>query len=230
MGCVPSTTTHNPNPVPKYGPPSVMSTSTQKSEVSEEDVKAAFPLSLIGGKSCGKSCLLARIITNKWEESPSLEETTKFLFKDQGEVVTKSQLTNAEWMRSNIVEITERGVKDDYLRSEQTRHLKGIIVVFDLNNQESFDHVAHFKTDKIRDYTYYSKIPKFLLGLKSDLGVTVKTEDIDKLLETLVPITGEDEKSDGDNFNWRYYQVSAKDGTQIKEFLSDLKRGLDEIS
>jgi len=71
-------------------------------------------------------------------------------------------------------------------------------------------------------------MPKYLIGLKSELEHNIKKEDIQKYLESLKP-TGEDStevEGKFQYFHWRYYEISAKEGFHMKDFIADFRESI----
>jgi len=215
----------------------VIPTPVVTSTVEEDSPEDTIVTCLVGPKSCGKSCLLHRLMKNEWKENVpnmlndySREEGVQFFFRPSGEIVTKDQVDHKVWCHNIIIEILEKDVKDkEFQKRVQfwNRHLKAFILVFELDKQESFDSLVKFNPEYLRNYTYYAGLPKFILGLKSDLESDVKKADIDSLVDTLKPVYSEGDDIYNENYHWRYLEISAKDGTGINKFVEDFKKGVD---
>ena len=76
----------------------------------------------------------------------------------------------------------------------------GAILIFDLTNPESLDHLKHWNR-QLRIHGG-DDIVKILVGTKADLAVNVLQENIDEAKE---------------DFDLKYFEVSAKENTNVKE-------------
>lgn len=88
-----------------------------------------------------------------------------------------------------------------------------VILVFDLTNPKSFSDLKYW-VQQINDY-FDNGVIKFLLGNKCDLKeqIIIKKEDIDKFIN---------------DFNFVYYETSAKTNTNLEECFVDLATQIKE--
>lgn len=118
-----------------------------------------FKYILLGDAGCGKSCLLERIVNDKYDESYTSTIGVDFGIKiiDIGSVKIKLHI----WDTAGQEQF--RSVIQNYYRNAI-----GIIVVFDVTDMESFRHVERWINEyRINSNNVYSEI--VLVGNKVDL-------------------------------------------------------------
>jgi len=145
--------------------------------------------------------------------------------------------------------VMEYRTTNDGLNTDQfqVRLIKAIVLVFALNDAASFESIKLFKTKLLKQYTVYSLLPKFLIGLKSDMpGRAVSEETIENWIafrnkedmkefhtENGGGAGGNNTGDDGSKFKgqnqseppfveWRHYKISAKDGTGIEQWTNEV--------
>ncbi|CAF1392798.1 unnamed protein product [Rotaria sordida] len=141
-----------------------------------------FKILLIGDSEVGKTALLTRLTRIHWIKND--EQTNKLQIWDISGQERFREITNA------------------YYRSAQ-----GIIILFDVTNAESFDHL-HIWLENINQNTS-NDVKKLLVGNKSDL-TTERVIDYDKAKEF------------ADTLNIRYVETSAKNSTNVEEVFKSM--------
>jgi len=150
-----------------------------------------------------------------------------FYFRYPTTVITKLRVTPQEWANGEIVEIKEINIKDESLQDQSfVRSVNFVMLCFSLSDEGSFQTISKInRLDTVKKYTFFSRIPKFLLGLKSDASPQVVTEgQIQALLKEL---NSTEDSDSGDNAFWKYFKVSAKEGTDVYDFLKSLQESFE---
>lgn len=164
-------------------------------------------LILLGDISVGKSSIIGRYIDNSFSDdyqcTLKVEMKTKIIDID---LDTK--------VKMNIWD-TVGQEKFRNLTKQYYRNCQGAIIVFDLTRKDSFDGVQKW-IDDLEDYN--ANIPILIVGNKSDLikEREVNNDDIEMFVKN----------------KYKYYDVSAKNGSNIslafdkirREIIEDIKR------
>jgi len=164
-------------------------------------------LILLGDISVGKSSIIGRYIDNSFSDdyqcTLQVEMKTKIIDID---LDTK--------VKMNIWD-TVGQEKFRNLTKQYYRNCQGAIIVFDLTRKDSFDGVQKW-IDDLEDYN--ANIPILIVGNKSDLikEREVNNDDIEMFVKN----------------KYKYYDVSAKNGSNIslafdkirREIIEDIKR------
>jgi len=230
MGCTPSTTvSDHPEPLKTVFP-------SETSVSPFPEPTSVFHIALIGHNSCGKTSFVQRILNNPFSEVPPTDILiSRFFFYHTGEVITKEQVKPEKWNSSSIIEIQEHLTKDETLQdTKEMRAVRGLFLSFALNDRESFNSLFKLKMRVIKNYTIYTKLPKYIIGLKADLDTgEVTKEDVDKLIAWLErPPPDDKEGNDNQEENtasWKYFKVAVKDAQSMKNFLTDLKGSIETV-
>lgn len=115
---------------------------------------------IIGDPSVGKTSLLTRIISNKFEPKYTSTLGVDFSFKDLK--VRNSRIKLQIWD-------TAGQEKYRSLITSYYKHTDGIIIVFDLSDENSFNNLLNSWVNHVTNYLH-SDYPKLLiLGNKKDL-------------------------------------------------------------
>lgn len=151
-----------------------------------------FKIVVIGDGAVGKTSLIARFAekTFKAEYKPTLG--TNIIIKE-----LKVGNNNIKLLLWDIAGQSKwRDVRHLYYRGAQ-----GCIVVYDVTRPATFDSVPEWYTDLIK---FSGEVPRILLANKVDLT------DIRKIQQ-------EDGLKLAEEMSAKYYETSAKDGTQVNE-------------
>eukprot|EP01120_Amphizonella_sp_Union-15-10_P005984 TRINITY_DN1850_c0_g2_i1.p1 TRINITY_DN1850_c0_g2~~TRINITY_DN1850_c0_g2_i1.p1 ORF type:complete len:188 (+),score=41.44 TRINITY_DN1850_c0_g2_i1:38-601(+) len=151
---------------------------------------------IIGDSSVGKSSLLVQYTEGNFTDT----------FISTIGVDFKIQTLNMNGQRVRL-QIWDTAGQEKFrtITSSYYRGTHGVIVVFDLSNQETFDHVQNWMAEI--DKSCGTKVKKLLVGNKSDLEKTVSEEQIKELIE---------------NENIPYIETSAKNCSNVKEAFKKL--------
>ncbi|CAF1152925.1 unnamed protein product [Rotaria sordida] len=157
-----------------------------------------FKILLIGDSEVGKTALLTRLTDDTFTESfiSTIGVDFKIHWIKNDEQTNKLQI----WDISGQERF--RAITNAYYRSAQ-----GIIILFDVTNAESFDHL-HIWLENINQNTS-NDVKKLLVGNKSDL-TTERVIDYDKAKEF------------ADTLNIRYVETSAKNSTNVEEVFKSM--------
>lgn len=160
--------------------------------MSKRDYDHLFKLVLIGDSGVGKSCLLLRFADDAFTESYISTIGVDFRFRTVK--VEKKTVKLQIWDTAGQERF--RTITSAYYRGAD-----GIIMVYDVTNQESFDHVNDWLSEVNR---YASEgTCKLLVGNKSDKG--------DKVVST------DKAKSFADSLGIQFLETSAKNASNVEE-------------
>eukprot|EP00826_Nyctotherus_ovalis_P046423 TRINITY_DN5244_c0_g1_i1.p1 TRINITY_DN5244_c0_g1~~TRINITY_DN5244_c0_g1_i1.p1 ORF type:complete len:207 (-),score=61.08 TRINITY_DN5244_c0_g1_i1:159-779(-) len=162
-----------------------------------------FKLVLIGDASVGKSCILVRFADDTFTENYITTIGVDFRFR-----------TLRIDKKSVKLQIWDTAGQERYktITSAYYRGADGIIVVFDLTDKESFDHVEEWLKE-VEKHSQPGETVRMLIGNKSDLKAEVKVtpEDIQNFTKrTGIPVV----------------ETSAKSGAKIEEAFATITRKL----
>lgn len=166
----------------------------------EEQPPQLFKLIIIGDTNVGKTCILKKYVNDQFDENNSSTIGVEFLLKD---VVIDSTLIKLQIWDTAGQEIF-RSVTQTYYRSAN-----GAIVVFDITNEDSFNHLSEWIKDFI-DNTGVNNI--IIVGNKSDLNNERKVQN-------------EAGKDYAKTQDLQYFETSAKNGDNIEsafEFIAKM--------
>uniref|UniRef100_A0A7S3JUQ1 Uncharacterized protein n=1 Tax=Aureoumbra lagunensis TaxID=44058 RepID=A0A7S3JUQ1_9STRA len=159
----------------------------------KRDYDHLFKLVLIGDTGVGKSCLLLRFADDAFTESYISTIGVDFRFrtvKVEGKTVKLQIWDTAGQERFRTI------------TSAYYRGADGIIMVYDVTSQESFDHVAEWLAE-VNRYANEGTC-KLLVGNKSDMGT-------EKCVST------ETAKEYADSLGIPFLETSAKNATNVEE-------------
>ena len=159
---------------------------------SEQEAQIVLKLLLLGDSSVGKTSILLKYISNKFDESSISTVGVDYMDKiiDYNKFKIKLQI----WDTSG--EEKFRTITKNFYRNAD-----GLLVVFDLTKKESYDHIRSWINEAKENN---DKLKTILIGNKLDL----KDERI---------VTNEVAKQFAEKNNLKYIETSAKDGTNINE-------------
>ena len=159
---------------------------------SEQEAQIVLKLLLLGDSSVGKTSILLKYISNKFDESSISTVGVDYMDKiiDYNKFKIKLQI----WDTSG--EEKFRTITKNFYRNAD-----GLLVVFDLTKKESYDHIKSWINEAKENN---DKLKTILIGNKLDL----KDERI---------VTIDVAKQFAEKNNLKYIETSAKDGTNINE-------------
>ena len=159
---------------------------------SEQEAQIVLKLLLLGDSSVGKTSILLKYISNKFDESSISTVGVDYMDKiiDYNKFKIKLQI----WDTSG--EEKFRTITKNFYRNAD-----GLLVVFDLTKKESYDHIKSW-LDEAKENN--DKLKTLLIGNKLDL----KDERI---------VAIDVAKQFAEKNNLKYIETSAKDGTNINE-------------
>ena len=155
-------------------------------------------LLLLGDSTVGKSSLITRFADNRFEENmtSSIGINNKF----------KCIIINNQKIKLNIFD-TSGQERYHSLAKSYLRRVDGIIFVFDLTNDNTFENIRSWLMES---YEVTDNFHKILVGNKLDLeDIQVDTHRVEKLCE---------------KYNMKYFKASAKNGTNIKELFFEITK------
>ena len=153
----------------------------------------SIDLIALGNSSVGKTSYLVRIAENKFSPTfPTIGYDIKF------QII---ELENGKKVKVRFID-TSGQERYHSLAPNFIKKADGIILMYDITNRESFDTISRWWNDifdlKERDF------PVILVGNKCDL------EDERKVQK-------EEGESIAKKYNFKFYETSNKDGTNIEE-------------
>ena len=159
---------------------------------SEQEAQIVLKLLLLGDSSVGKTSILNKYISNKFDESSISTVGVDYMDKiiDYNKFKIKLQI----WDTSG--EEKFRTITKNFYRNAD-----GLLVVFDLTKKESYDHIKSWINEAKENN---DKLKTILIGNKLDL----KDERI---------VAIDVAKQFAEKNNLKYIETSAKDGTNINE-------------
>ena len=159
---------------------------------SEQEAQIVLKLLLLGDSSVGKTSILLKYISNKFDESSISTVGVDYMDKiiDYNKFKIKLQI----WDTSG--EEKFRTITKNFYRNAD-----GLLVVFDLTKKESYDHIKSWINEAKENN---DKLKTILIGNKLDL----KDERI---------VAIDVAKQFAEKNNLKYIETSAKDGTNINE-------------
>lgn len=186
----------------------LINTRTQKKEI-----LYTCKIVIIGGASVGKTCLFNRFCFNSFNFDSSMTIGLNFHSinlpihkKDTVESVSNKYIVNS---------IFDFGGQDRFkpLIPKFLGGANGALLVFDLTNPTSFEQLK-FWYDELLENTEGSKIPKILVGSKSDL---LDSTPIDKIIqEEVIEDYIEEKELDG------FFKTSALNNLNVLEVFKEL--------
>uniref|UniRef100_A0A0G4IEV7 Uncharacterized protein n=1 Tax=Chromera velia CCMP2878 TaxID=1169474 RepID=A0A0G4IEV7_9ALVE len=166
------------------------------------DYDHLFKLVLIGDSGVGKSCLLLRFADDSFTDSYITTIGVDFRFRtiQVDDKVIKLQI----WDTAGQERF--RTITSAYYRGAD-----GIVMVYDVTDKESFDHLEDWLTE-VNRYASESTC-KLIVGNKADLS---KEREI----------TLEEAEKRGEEMGLKVIEASAKDATNVEQAFSQIARQL----
>ena len=181
-----------------------------KSKIKEKNEKRLFKIITLGDSGVGKTCILRRFVTGKFEKNTlsmiGFETSSKEIVLKNGTKVT--------------LQLIDTAGQENYhaLATTYIRNLDGVLFVFSHDSRESFNNIKNwlmsFKENN-KDIDFDKEFPAFLVGNKCDLGHIIDDFEIEKL-------------KNEHNF-YGYADTSAKDGIGIDDVFSEMSELLARI-
>ena len=172
----------------------------------EDDTCQIYKILLLGDSAVGKSCLLLRYCDAKFQDlhlaTIGLDFRLKTIFLEDNKKVK--------------VQIWDTAGQDRFLAITKNyyRGANGILLVFDITDKTSFDHIKNW-IEQIKEEAP-ENIIIYLVGNKIDCinNRIISTEEGTKLAE---------------EFGLKYYETSAKNDENVNSTFLDLIKEIDSI-
>jgi small GTP-binding protein len=182
----------------RTNPPANNGTNNQPREQPTAE-PANYKILIIGDPAVGKTSLLLRFVKGSFSgDTMNTVGSEEYLSK---ELTVDGQKTTL-----NIWD-TAGQEKFRTITSSYYRGAEGVIIVFDLNRQETFDHVAKWHEQIVR---YASEeVPVIVVGNKSDLEKVVDESVINSICKEKL---------------MHYYEASAANGNNVEQVFTHLAK------
>ena len=170
----------------------------------EENV---FPIITLGDSAVGKTSIIRRYIDNVFDKGTI---STLGLHSSYKEVEIKKNIK----VKLKLID-TAGQERFKCLAKSYYKNSEAVLLIFSLNNKESFEHISNWFTYFKENNNKSEQIPKYLIGNKNDLikERKVKQEDINKLCEM---------------YNCKYFETSALNNSNIDILFNDIAQILYE--
>ncbi len=141
-----------------------------------KNILFTFKTVIVGPPSVGKTCLFNRFCFNSFNFDTSLTIGVNFHSIDL-KIRSLDESDNSKELH-NVLSIFDLGGQERFkaLLPKFLGGANGVLLVFDLTNSSSFDQLD-FWYDQLLEHADCLKIPKYLVGSKSDLLETVPEEN-----------------------------------------------------
>jgi len=181
-----------------------------KNKTKEKDEKKLYKIITLGDSGVGKTCILRRFVTGKFDKNTlsmiGFESSTKEIVLKNGNKVTLQLIDTAGQENYHALATT-------YIRNSD-----GVLFVFSHDSRESFNNIKNwlmsFKENN-QDIDFDKEFPGFLVGNKCDLEHSIDDFEIENL-------------KNEHNF-YGYADTSAKDGIGIDKLFYEMGELLDRI-
>ena len=181
-----------------------------KSKTKEKNEKKLFKIITLGDSGVGKTCILRRFVTGKFDKNTlsmiGFESSTKEIVLKNGNKVT--------------LQLIDTAGQENYhaLSATYIRNADGALFVFSHESRESFNNIKKwlmsFKENN-QDIDFDKEFPAFLIWNKCDLEHTIDDFEIENL-------------KNEHNF-YGFADTNAKDGIGIDNVFSEMGELLDKI-
>ena len=171
----------------------------------DEDTCKIYKILLLGDSAVGKSCLLLRYCDEKFQDlhlaTIGLDFRLKTIYLENNKKVK--------------VQIWDTAGQDRFLAITKNyyRGANGILLVFDVTNLSSFEHIKNW-IEQIKEEAS-DKIIIYLVGNKIDCTNRV--------------ISNEEGKKLAEEFSLKYYETSAKNNENVENTFLALIKEIDSI-
>jgi len=157
-----------------------------------------YTLAVVGDAACGKSSLLLRYTTGKFED----------IVNTNG-IDTRTKDVDVEGSRVQV-SIRDTGGQERYRTMTTThyRNVQGVILVFDLTDKQTYESIVTGWLKEAENYAN-SETVKILVGNKSDLVEkrAISTEECQEFAE---------------GQSMEYFECSAKTGANVEEAIQSI--------
>ena len=181
-----------------------------KSKTKENNEKKLFKIITLGDSGVGKTCILRRFVTGKFDKNTlsmiGFETSSKEIVLKDGTKVALQLIDTAGQENYHALATT-------YIRNSD-----GVWFVFSHDSRESFNNIKKWLTsfkDNNQNIDFDKEFPAFLVGNKCDLEHTIDDFEIDNV-------------KNEHNF-YGYADTSAKDGIGIDDVFSEMSELLVRI-
>ena len=172
----------------------------------DEDTCKIYKILLLGDSAVGKSCLLLRYCDEKFQDLHLATIGLDFRLKR----------INLENNKKIKVQIWDTAGQDRFLAITKNyyRGANGILLVFDITNLSSFEHIKNW-IEQIKEEAP-EKIIIYLVGNKIDCtnNIVISNEEGNKLAK---------------QFSLKYYETSAKTNENVDSTFLELIKEIDSI-
>ena len=175
---------------------------SKKNQKEQDNSEASFKIITMGNSGVGKSSIIKRFISGKFETKTI--STIGF-----GSFNKEITLKNGTKIKLNIIDTAGQ---ENYkaLSASYIKNADGVLFVFAFDDKKTFDDISgwitNFKENSKVDFS--EKLPAYLVGNKCDLDLVIDKEDIEKL------------KTEHKFFG--YIETSAKEGNNINEVFQNM--------
>ena len=162
-----------------------------------DDYQIVLKLLLLGDTQVGKTSIITKYVEDKFEESALSTVGVDYKFK----IMTHKNLKIKLQIWDTSGEERFRSIAKNFYRNTEA-----LFIVFDLTNKKTFDNVKNWISEAKE---HNQDIKMIIIGNKSDLKekIVIKKETAQKL---------------ANENKIKYFETSAKDGTNIKESFTAL--------
>lgn len=178
-----------------------MDTLKDKSLIDSSKVYYRFKFILLGDVSVGKTCIATKFINNTFQENYVCTVGVEFKVKTLN--LTANTIVD--------LQVWDTCGQEKYrtLTRQYYRDANGIMLIFDLTNPNSFNEVENWIGEIRNNFPTKGEISILLIGNKSDLisERKISNSDINKFAK---------------RYDLEYIEVSAKEGTNIKNAFENL--------
>ena len=175
------------------------------SEEDEKKVEILYKVLLLGDWSVGKTCLLMRYMDNTFTE----------MHLSTIGIDSKVKIVNLKEGLDAKIQIWDTAGQERYktIAKSYIKGANGILLVYDVTKRNSFEGIKNW-VKQIKDLVS-SRVNVVLIGNKIDLEDKreVKTEEGEQL---------------GKEFNYQFFETTAKDGVNINEAFEALIKSIAE--
>ena len=169
----------------------------------KEDDKIVFKLITIGDSNVGKTSIIRRYIYNIFEEKMMSTIGLNFSFKE----IT---LKNGATINLKLID-TAGQEKYKSMTKSYFKNCDGVLFVFDINKIQSFDSMNEW-INIFEEYNNRNKIPKYLVGNKSDLVNIINQNKIDEFLK--------------EHTEFKFEKTSALNNENIEKLFKDISEDI----
>ena len=173
----------------------------------EKIEKYVFKIVLLGNPAAGKTSLITRYMTNRFQQAYSITVGTNISMKAVR--FEKKEIQMAIW---------DLAGQDSF---DSVRHLyykgaRGCVLIFDLTRRKTLDSVKDWHDALIKHSLVKSRIPVVIVGNKIDLVAQRE-------------VTKEEAQKVADEIGATYYEASAKTGKTVEQFFTKIAHDIIDV-